>query len=115
MHLIVFLYVCSIEVDCSCSIISCSSDCSPSSTKSSTGGRSEISLSATDSKLEILSFLVALHREGESVLVKQEDLGQSVRGWSVESLLVDCCLGVERSVPVLSEGNISGRCQFEVC
>ena len=63
----------------------------------------------------LLPFLVALRREGESVPVKQEDLGRSMRGRSVsgrsvESLLVGCCLGVKTSVPVLSEGKIFGQC-----
>ena len=63
---------------------SCSSNNSPSSTKSSTGGLSEISLSASDAKLEILSLLEAFCKAGDSEPVVKAGLGRSVRGQSAE-------------------------------
>ena len=99
--LIVSPYVCSSEMDCSCSVtvMSWSSDNSPSSTYSSSGGQSETSLSSSKLKLETLSFL-GLCKTGESVPVGSEDFGRSVWGRLDWSLLVDWCFTAEKSVPV---------------
>ena len=57
-------------------VMSLSSDSSLSSTNNSTGGQSK--LSASDSKLEMLSFLADLCRTGESVPLRPKNFGSSV-------------------------------------
>ena len=78
--LIVSRYVCSSEVGKSCSVNSCLSDNSPSSTNSSTGGLSDKTLSAANSKLEMLSLLEAFCSAGDPEPVVEAGLGRSERG-----------------------------------
>ena len=112
MPLIVSRYVCSAEGvwSGSATVISWSSDSSPSSTYRSTGGRSESSLPASEWQLEALSFLCR-RKWGELVLVDTEDLGRWVWDQWDTSWLVDWCLGAEESVPVRSEA--WGRCRSD--
>ena len=64
------------------------------------------SLSVSDSKLEMPSFLADLCRTGESA--RSEGFGRSV--WS---LLVGLCLVAEDSVPVHSDDVDPGRCRSD--